>query len=118
MGLSKWILTHGIGSPGAIAKSMAKSYMHYKKINPFLSGELLLRHVAENRIDLEKKLGIMNPFSVEEILKKAEGDLKHIIRFFVMIESQDSKGFPQKLPLKTQFLVSDVISEVVDKHTQ
>lgn len=118
MGFSKWILTHGIGSPGAIAKSMAKTYMTYKEIYPNLSNEQLLMHVAGNRINIEKKLSkIINPFSVEEILERSEYDLKKIIKFFVLIENQDSNGFPREFPIKTQFLVSDVISEVVDKYT-
>ncbi len=116
MGFSKWILTHGIGSPGAIAKTMAKIYADMKKTNPSFTNESLLRYVAENRMNAEKRMGIINSFSIDEILARTDSDLKDMIKFFVMIESQDSNGFPQKLPLQTQFLVSDVISEVVDKY--
>lgn len=117
MGFSKWILTHGIGSPGAIAKAMVKSYLFHKERNPSFSNELLLGLVAEERINIEKKFGIINPFSIEKVLEMTECDLKKMIKFFVMIENQDANGFPKELPIKTQFLVSDVISEVVDKYT-
>jgi hypothetical protein len=114
MGFSKWILTHGIGSPGAIAKSMAKSYMHYKKMMPFLSHEQLLGHVAGNRIDLEKRFGV-NTWDIETVLKLSEGDLKKMVNIFVF---KSDLNLLFNLPLNTYRTVQEVISEVVDKHTR
>jgi hypothetical protein len=116
MGLSKWLMTHGIGSPGSIAKAMMTNYMELKKREPSLSQNQLFILTAKLRIDAEKRLGIINPFSLEEIVKTTKGDLKNMIMLFVMIESQNSIGLPQELPLKTQSLISEVISEVVDKY--
>lgn len=49
MGLGEWWLTHGPGSPGSIARAMAKAYVNLKRANPGASRDELLRLTLMSR---------------------------------------------------------------------
>ncbi len=72
MGLSKWWLTYGPGSPGSIARAMAKSYLKIKLANPGASENDLLYATLTGRYATFGGLDIVTATSMVE---DSEGNL-------------------------------------------
>ncbi len=49
MGLGRWWITHGLGSPGSIAKAMATAYSRCRKKYPSLSKKAILFETLRSR---------------------------------------------------------------------
>jgi len=82
MGLGKWWLTHGPGSPGSIAKTMAISYSRIRAAYPsatktdVLLTTIRTRH-SESELSEETALGM---------IKRSEGRLEKLIQEIVFWE--------------------------------
>lgn len=117
MGLGKWWLKHGPGSPGSIAKAMVRNFLTIKSQYSSASHEQLLTLTLQERINAERLLGIQ-PLSKEEIMgivDESEGDIKKLILLVVHRENPEADNTLKNFPDLYQNMV-DVIDEVVNKH--
>ena len=75
MGLGKWWLTHGPGSPGSIARAMAKSYLILKNAYPGAPENDLLHATLKNRYAMS---GGLDQTTAQEMLEASEGSLSKL----------------------------------------
>jgi hypothetical protein len=94
MGFTKWLLTHGPGSVGSIAKAMANTYMRFKRANPSETKIRLLQLTLENRMDCRSIWGgsIPQDATIKETLEAATG-LRDLILFVISVENQKGVEF-------------------------
>ena len=117
MGLGKFWLKHGPGSPGSIAKVMAQSYSLIKRDNQDLPHDELLRRALARRYTIAR---IASPEIQERMLAAAMSDSLATKRgsftelILQIIRLENPRGFP--LPPDVESLAIDVIHEVLDKH--
>lgn len=117
MGLGKFWLKHGPGSPGSIAKVMAQSYSLIKRDHPQLSHEELLARALARRYTIAR---IASPELQERMLAAATSGFPNTKRgsftdlIFQIMQLENPKAFP--LPREVESLAVDVIHEVLDKH--
>ncbi len=114
MGIFKWVMKHGPGNVGSLAKTQAKIYNHCKKQYPQLSQDELLRHTLGVRLAAGAMLGdaALSEAEQEEMIKGAEGSLAKLTMQIAIYENPDVGGLPQK----TFNEMFDVIEEVIAKH--
>lgn len=81
MGFGDFILKHGPGSPGSIAKAVTKSYLKFKKQFPNASKNELLELTLAGRMKTHEIIGkkFITQETKEIILKKIEGQLYRLI---------------------------------------
>lgn len=118
MGLKKWILTYGPGSPGSVAKAMAKTYNNIKKSCPNASERQLLEMVLKSRIDSNVLWGY-SPMSLQQISIKDVKNLADLTWKVELAEDQDgtiNSLFLDNSGWETIGLIRDVIEEVTKKY--
>lgn len=122
MGWQYFLMKHGIGSPGYIARRMAKHYCAAKQARPNWSEREVLNAVYAMRVAAQSVLG--GP--VEYQMTKKDSSLKHavldenpdlfsIIRHAIIIEHPELQN-PDAPPDRFEVLDS-VISEILDQET-
>ncbi len=117
MGLGKFWIKHGPGSPGQTAKAISKNFMRLKSEIPDASKEQLLLLTLMNRMNAYKKHGL-NTFSEEEIIEiiqQCNGKLWLLVKIIVLKENPTAR--------EVQFAAPDiynkmmyVIQEQIDKY--
>ena len=93
MGWHKFLMKRGIGSPGYIAKRMAKDYRFEKENNPSAEEQMLIRRLFVKRVlaqsvmggPVQYKLLKQNPGAAEELVH-AHPDLFSIVTLAIFIE--------------------------------
>lgn len=93
MGLQKFLMKRGPGSPGYIAKNMAKTYRISKESNPSMDERTVLRRLFIQRIAAQSVLGgpaqykflKQNASATEELLDH-HPDLFSVVSLAVFIE--------------------------------
>jgi len=75
MGFGKWWLTHGPGSPGSIARAMAKSYLILKNAYPNAPEKDLLHATLMNRYAIS---GGLDQTTAQKMVEAAEGSLSKL----------------------------------------
>jgi len=113
LGLERWWMTHGIGSVGSVAKSMAKVYNQVKAACPTASQDEILLTTLMSRYSV---IGIKNLTTNDmvDMIKDSGGQLATLSLQVVMLENPAAKDallfFPQ-----TYAMMVDVIEEVTAK---
>lgn len=120
MGWQDFLMKHGIGSPGYIAKTMARQYHAIKEANPSLDERAVLFRVYANRVAAQSTLGgpveyrmsRENP-SLMQIAIEENSNLFSIIRHAVLIEHPELHN---PYPPSDRFEVLDrVLAEILDR---
>ncbi len=93
MGWHHWLMKHGIGSPGHIARRMARHYRLAKEARPYWSEREVLNAVYAMRVAAQSILGgpveyrmTKEDFSLKTAVLDENPDLFSIIRYAVMVE--------------------------------
>jgi hypothetical protein len=107
MGLGKWWITHGPGSPGSVAKAMARAYSSMKAANPSTPKDELLLITLRTRYSESE----INDATANEIVKDCEGRLAHLTLKVIMHEIPAATGAMLNAPL-VYFEMLNVIQEV------
>jgi hypothetical protein len=110
MGLGKWWITHGLGSPGSVAKSMARAYSRIKTAYPTASkNELFLATLRTRYTEVE-----ISDATANKMVKDSEGCLAKMTLQVVMAEIPAATGAMLNAPQVYAKMV-DVIEEVTAK---
>ena len=109
----KWFLKYGPGSAGSVARTMAKSYMQFKKTYPDFSQKDLLLRTLQTRVGAWEKhrLPSLTKAEQEKWIEIAEGSLSTLILYILRHENP---GLPREA--LTNFEVIGVVDEVVNKY--
>ena len=122
MGLVRFVTKHGIGSPGSIAKAMAKTYAIIKRRNRGIPEREVLRQIYLSRVQAGSMIGVRavrsgllnaDPAHVEDVLAHAP-DLASLVIHVIFMEHPellDHRGAP---PDQDESL-KRVVLEVLDK---
>jgi hypothetical protein len=122
MGWHRWLMKHGIGSPGHIARRMARHYRLAKEARPYWSEREVLNAVYAMRVaaqsilsgPVEYRMTKEDP-SLKTAVLDENPDLFSIIRYAVMVEHPELQN-PHAPPDRFEILDS-VISEILDQET-
>lgn len=82
MGLGRWWLTHGPGSPGSIAKAMARAYRVSKSLHPQASQDELLLRTLRTRYSKSQ----MDDDVATGLVRSAEGKLAALTLAIIELE--------------------------------
>lgn len=113
LGGERWWMTHGIGSVGSVAKSMAKAYSRAKVAYPTASQDEILFVTLRSRYTV---VGINNLTAAElaGMVKNSEGRLAALSLQVMMLENPAAKDALLFYPQIYAMMV-DVIEEVTAK---
>jgi hypothetical protein len=122
MGWHRWLMKHGIGSPGHIARRMARHYRLAKSARPYwcerevLNAVYAMRVAAQSILNgpVEYRMTKEDPSLKTTVLDK-NPDLFSIIRYAVMVEHPELQN-PYAPPDRFEIL-DRVISEILDQET-
>jgi hypothetical protein len=122
MGWHRWLMKHGIGSPGYIARRMARHYRAAKEARPFWSEREVLNAVYAMRVAAQSVLGgpveykkTKEDFSLKTAVLDENPDLFSIIRHAIIVEHPELQN-PYAPPDRFEIL-DNVISEILDQET-
>jgi len=116
MGFTKWYLTYSYGSVGSLSKSLAKTYMIFKRRNPSASKHELLQLTLENYIAARDVTGgsRYNAEVTKGILETATG-LQDII--FYVLRIDNPRGFEHMMRYSdVYYMVLEIIDERLSKY--
>ena len=122
MGLGKWWLTHGPGSPGSMAKAMAKDYVLWREETPGANEDELLALVLATRINSEIMVGFQDhpPLDEQEqsnIISNIDGYLNKLVLYIVHRENQEADitklGAPD-IYAKMLEVIDDVVAKFIN----
>jgi len=110
MGLGKWWITYGPGSPGSVAKAMSKAYSRIKAANPTVSKtELLLitlrTRYSESEIDYA---------TANKMVRDSEGSLVKLTIQIIMREIPAATGAMYNAP-DVYYEMLNVVQEATGK---
>ncbi len=119
MGWHKFLMKRGLGSPGYIAKRMARDYRIEKENNPSVEEQMLIRRLFVKRVlaqsvmggPVQYKLLKQNPGAVEELVHD-HPDLFSIITLAIFIEHPELLG--PAAPADAFNVLTDTVQEVLD----
>ena len=113
LGLARWCMTHGMGSVGSIAKSMAKAYNRAKEAYPTASQDELLFVTLKSRYTV---FGIKNLTEDDMIsmVNNSGGSLAKLSIQVVMLENPAASNALLSFP-QTYSMMVEVIEEVTTK---
>ena len=110
MGLGKWWITHGPGSPGSVAKAMARSYTRMKAAYPTSSQDELLFATLRNRYSE----GEIDNATANKMVKDSKGLLAKFTCQVIMLEIPAATSAMLNAP-DVYYKMLGVIDEVTDK---
>jgi hypothetical protein len=120
MGILKWILKNGPGSPGSSAKAIAKSYNKCVSVsNEVLWREIFLkvfqiRKVAGELISLDSG-SLVSEVDLDKVIEYSDGDLRILSFQLMYIESERFRRGIQLADQETLSLTIEVIDETIHK---
>lgn len=116
MGLGKWWLTHGPGSPGACAKAITQMYLNIRARHPDYSKSdcLLLTGVTRKRSFELIGRPYLSEERIGEIVEIAEGDLS-VFAEIIIVEEDPEIGSTCVAQPDIYHTILEVISETVRK---
>jgi hypothetical protein len=88
MGFAKFFLKHGAGTPGAIAKTMARGYRTILAQQPDLSHEQVLQLTLAQRYTL---IPAVQPDAQKAFLRSANGNVAQLI--VQLVAAENPEGF-------------------------
>jgi hypothetical protein len=122
MGWHRWLMKHGIGSPGHIARRMARHYRLAREARPYWSEHEVLNAVYAMRVAAQSVLGGPVEYqmtkkdpSLKDAALDENPDLFSIIRHAILIEHPELQN-PYAPPDRFEVL-DRVISEILDQET-
>jgi len=110
MGLGKWWITHGPGSPGSVAKAMAMAYSRLKAYYPTASQDELLLATLRSRYSE----GEIDNATANKIVKDSKGRLAELTYQVIILEIPAATGAMVNAP-NAYLMMRDVINEVTAK---
>jgi hypothetical protein len=119
MSWQKFLMKHGVGSPGYIAKRMARRYRTLKVSGPPVDEQAIIRRVFVERVAAQSVLGgptqyrflRSNPSAIHELLGR-HPDLFSIVSLSIFIEHPELLG--PGAPADAFSVLSETIQEVFD----
>jgi hypothetical protein len=119
MGWQKFLMKRGLGSPGYIAKKMARTYRIAKENNPSMEERTVIHHLFVQRVVAQSVLGgpvqykflKQNPAAIEELLDQ-HPDLFSIITLAIFIEHPELLG--PGAPADAFNVLAETVQEVLD----
>ncbi len=119
MGWQKLLMKRGVGSPGYIARTMAKSYRARKTGDPSAPERTIIRRLFVERIAAQTLFGgpaqykflKSNPSAIEELVDQ-HPDLFSIVTLAIFIEHPELVG--PGAPADAFDVLSEVVQEVLD----
>ena len=117
MGLGKWWMTHGPGSVGSVARTMAKDYTKVKAQNQTAAEEEILSKVLFNRMIAHQTVGssTLNQIDPLELIEESEAKLTKLIFLVLQLENPTVSQVMLTAP-RTFFTMLEIINEVVAEH--
>lgn len=112
MGLGKWWITHGPGSPGSVAKAMAMAYSRLKAYYPTASQDELLLATLRSRYSE----GEIDNATANKIVKDSKGRLAELTYQVIILEIPAASGAMLNAP-DVYGKMLEVIDEVTAKFT-
>lgn len=119
MGWQKFLMKRGLGSPGYIAKQMARMYQIGKENYPALGERTVIRRLFLQRVAAQSVLGgpvqykflRQNPGAIEELVDQ-HPDLFSIITLAIFIEHPELLG--PGAPADAFNVLTETVQEVLD----
>ena len=114
MGIGKWFLKHGPGSPGATAKAVIKDYLKWKQEYPNYNQDELLYCTLLTRVTTGKKFAKISPPSdstMRHLIRAWRGDIRKLIVYIVVRETPGGENILMNNP-QTHIDILSVIEEV------
>lgn len=119
MGFLKFVMKHGIGSPGSIAKAMARSYQAIKRGSSERERGIL-RQLYLSRVSAASMWGksaqfgySTDPSHVEQVLVQ-NPDLHSLVKHVIVSEHPELLG--PDAPANSWEVLDEVVEEVLDQH--
>jgi hypothetical protein len=110
MGLGKWWITHGPGSPGSVAKAMAMAYSRLKIASPSLSKDALLLATLRTRYSVYE----IDNATANKMVKDSKRRLAKLTNQVISLEIPAATGAMVNAP--TVYLkMLEVVNEVTAK---
>lgn len=110
MGLRKWWITHGPGSPGSVAKAMAMAYSRLKTASPSLSKDALLLATLRSRYSA----GEIDNATANKMVKDSKGRLAQLTNQVISLEIPAATGAMLNAP-NVYLKMLEVVNEVTAK---
>jgi len=110
MGLGRWWITHGLGSPGSVAKAMARSYSRLKAAYPMASQDELLLMTLRTRYSEAE----IDNVTAHEMVKRSRRRLAKLTLEVIMLEIPAATGAMLNAP-DVYYNMVDVVEEVTGK---
>jgi hypothetical protein len=119
MGWQKFLMKHGLGSPGYIAKRMARRYRTLEASGPSIDERAIIRRIFVERVAAQSVLGgptqyrflKSNPSAIDELVDH-HPDLFSIVSLAVFIEHPELLG--PGVPADVFNVLGETIQEVLD----
>ena len=111
MGLGRWWITHGPGSPGSVAKVMARSYTRIKNAYPAMAQSDLLFMTLRTRYSEYK----LDETAVVRMIEESQGKLANLIVQVIHLEIPAATGAMINAP-SVYLEMLDVVDEVVSRY--
>jgi len=112
MGLGKWWLTHGPGSPGSVAKAMAMAYSRFKAYYPTASHDELLLVTLRSRYS--EYDGEIDNATANKMVKESKGRLAELTNQVIILEIPAATGAMVNAP-NVYLKMLEVVNEVTAK---
>ncbi len=115
MGIGKWWLKHGPGSPGSMARAMVTSYRSIQARMPNLTRTQLLAETLESRYALAPSRWSIPAEVRQEILAEVQDQIVLLIVAVFLVERDNQSRLAdwETSPLIVRRLVMEVIIEAV-----
>lgn len=118
MGLYKWLMKHGIGSPASVAKAMAQTYKVLKERNPSKPETEVLADLFASRMGAAQRVHV-NVYGPEEVAEVGEmlrqgAGLFEVVKY-VSLRENPRILFDAGAPLDAESMLDEVIQEVLTK---
>lgn len=119
MGWQKLLMKHGVGSPGYVARRMAKSYRRWKSTGQSVDERAIIRQIFVERVVAQSTLGgptqykylESNPSAIDELIDE-NPDLFSIVSLAVFIEHPELLG--SGAPPDAFDVLRETIQEILD----
>lgn len=111
MGLGRWWITHGLGSPGSVAKAMAKAYSRLRVAYPAAANAHLLFLTLRSRYTEFE----IDDATVTKMIEESEGSLAKLTLMVIHREIPAATGAMCNAP-SVYLEMLDVVSEVTQKY--
>lgn len=117
MGLGKWFLKNGIGSPGATAKTFAKQYNSLPKIDHDSEWEEIFSILYIQRVQTYERMGnlggnIFSSIDMKSVTNFSQGDLTLFVFEMMFIETSQFRNSITKSK-DTFTLATEVMYETI-----